>query len=67
MISNLKGEKVDILTKEANAKKKLESKPKKFRPVIQAVEAKMLGSFYKKLYFYKTFRPRIQPFLSTTS
>ena len=56
------GEKVDKLTKEAKEEKNLESKPKQIRsekglflgnPVIQAVEAKMLGYFYKKFIVLK--------------
>ena len=53
-------EKVNILTKEANAKKKLNQSQKNFgmkkayfwgHPVIHAVEAKTLGPFYKKFMF----------------
>ena len=59
---SFRGKKVDILTMEVNAN--LESKPENVRlkkayflghPVIQAVEVKMLGLFYKMLYFYKIF------------
>ena len=60
-----RGKKVDILTKEANAKNGIKAKKnvglKKAyfwgRHVIQSVEAEMLGPFYIFFSFYKILRP----------
>ena len=62
----VRGKKVDILTKEANANTIWNQSQTNFglkkayfwgQPVIQAVKAKMLGPYSKNLYFYKCFVP----------
>ena len=67
----VRGKKVYIFTKEANAERNLESKPKKMSAYFlghHVIQNKMFEPFYKKIIFLQNvFSLKNQPFLSTTS